>query len=294
MKSISLWISVMRPKTLSGAAAPVVVALAAAYHDGHWQWTPALLCLAFAMLMQMAANAINDLVDGLKGRDGANRLGPQRAMSAGLVTASQLKWAIGILVALAGICGLPLIWYGGPWMLAIGILCMAFCALYSTTLAQRGWGDVLVLVFFGLVPVMLTYYLQAGTVTLPVLLLSLGMGLATDTLLVVNNYRDIHEDAVNGKRTLCVWLGKRGSIVLYLLLGIAAAVSGIVALAQMGAQYAAMFGYAGFHCAACVALARMPHTPAMNKALGHASLCIIGYALAAVAQILFASLIHNS
>ncbi len=294
MKSLNLWISVMRPKTLTGAAASVAVALAAAYHDGHWLWVPALLCMAFALLMQMAANAVNDLVDGLKGRDGANRLGPQRALSAGLVTASQLKWAIGILVVLAGLCGLPLICYGGPWMLAVGLMCVAFCALYSTMLAQRGWGDVLVLVFFGLVPVTLTYYLQTGTVTLPVLLLSIGMGLATDTLLVVNNYRDIHEDEANGKRTLCVALGKWGSIMLYLTLGIAAAALGMVALAQMGVQYAAMLAYAVFHSAACIALARMPHTPAMNKALGYASLCIIGYALAAVAQILFASLITNN
>lgn len=285
-EKIALWIGVMRPKTLTGAMAPVMLSLAAAYHDGHWQWVPALLCLGFALLMQMAANAVNDLVDGLKGRDGSNRLGPQRALSAGLVTARQLKRAIAILFFLAALCGLPLIYYGGPWMLVVGLACAAFCVLYSTLLAQLGLGDLLVILFFGLVPVTLTYYLQTGTITFPVLLLSLGMGLATDVLLVVNNYRDIHEDRANGKRTLCVILGERGSLRLYLFLGIAASLLAGYALYLMHVFPWIVAVYLWCHGVYFILLRRMPHTPAMNEALGNASRNIFLYALLITAVLL--------
>lgn len=285
-EKIALWIGVMRPKTLTGAMAPVMLSLAAAYHDGHWQWVPALLCLGFALLMQMAANAVNDLVDGLKGRDGSNRLGPQRALSAGLVTARQLKCAIAILFFLAALCGLPLIYYGGPWMLVVGLACAAFCVLYSTLLAQLGLGDLLVILFFGLVPVTLTYYLQTGTITFPVLLLSLGMGLATDVLLVVNNYRDIHEDRANGKRTLCVLLGERGSLRLYLFLGIAASLLAGYALYLMHVFPWIVAVYLWCHGVYFILLQRMPHTPAMNEALGNASRNIFLYALLITAVLL--------
>lgn len=285
-EKIALWIGVMRPKTLTGAMAPVMLSLAAAYHDGHWQWMPALLCLGFALLMQMAANAVNDLVDGLKGRDGSNRLGPQRALSAGLVTARQLKCAIAILFFLAALCGLPLIYYGGPWMLVVGLACAAFCVLYSTLLAQLGLGDLLVILFFGLVPVTLTYYLQTGTITFPVLLLSLGMGLATDVLLVVNNYRDIHEDRANGKRTLCVLLGERGSLRLYLFLGIAASLLAGYALYLMHVFPWIVAVYLWCHGVYFILLRRMPHTPAMNEALGNASRNIFLYALLITAVLL--------
>ncbi|MDD7303829.1 MAG: 1,4-dihydroxy-2-naphthoate octaprenyltransferase [Bacteroidaceae bacterium] len=285
-EKIALWIGVMRPKTLTGAMAPVMLSLAAAYHDGHWQWVPALLCLGFALLMQMAANAVNDLVDGLKGRDGSNRLGPQRALSAGLVTARQLKRAIAILFFLAALCGLPLIYYGGPWMLVVGLTCAAFCVLYSTLLAQLGLGDLLVILFFGLVPVTLTYYLQTGTITFSVLLLSLGMGLATDVLLVVNNYRDIHEDRANGKRTLCVLLGERGSLRLYLFLGIAASLLAGYALYLMHVFPWIVAVYLWCHGVYFILLRRMPHTPAMNEALGNASRNIFLYALLITAVLL--------
>lgn len=287
-EKILLWTSVMRPKTLTGALAPVILSLAAAYHDGYWQWVPALLCLGFALLMQMAANAVNDLVDGLKGRDGANRLGPQRALSAGLVTARQLKVAIAILFFLAAMCGLPLVFFGGPWMLVVGLACATFCILYSTVLAQMGLGDVLVILFFGLVPVTLTYYLQTGTITRPVLLLSLGMGLATDVLLIVNNYRDIHEDRANGKRTLCVLLGERGSLWLYLLLGVAASVLAGYALHLLHLAPWFLLVYLWSHIVSLILLQRMPHTPEMNQALGKASRDILLYALLITAALLTA------
>lgn len=237
--SLRAWWLAARPKTLTGAAAPVVVALSAAWRDlhladpgvaegcrppqGEFNWTPALLCLLFAVLMQVNANFVNDYFDFKKGRDDREtRLGPPRACSEGWITPRAMESGICISTLLACLIGLPLVLWGGWCLLAIGVACVVFCFLYTTLLAGLGLGDVLVLVFFGLVPVCTTYFIQTGEVTLPVLLLSIGMGLATDCLLIVNNYRDREQDRMAGKRTIVVLLGSRFAEWLYLLLGIVA------------------------------------------------------------------------
>ena len=221
--SIHAWWLAARPKTLTGAAAPVMVALSAAWKDGAFSVMPALLCLFFALLMQVDANFVNDYFDFKKGRDErATRLGPPRACSEGWITPRAMEWGIGITTLLSCLTGLPLVLWGGWWLVAIGVACVVFCFLYTTLLAGLGLGDVLVLVFFGLVPVCTTYFIQTGEMTLPVLLLSIGMGLATDCLLIVNNYRDREQDLTAGKRTIVVLFGGRFAEWLYLLLGIVA------------------------------------------------------------------------
>lgn len=278
---MSPWIETLRPKTLSGAAAPVVVALTAASVHGPLQWTPAVLCLCFALLMQMTSNVVNDLVDGLHGRDGADRLGPARAFSQGKISYGGMVGLITGLTVLAVSCGLPLIWWGGWWTIGIGAACLVFAALYSLCLAQWGLGDMLVMVFFGWVPVLATYYLQTGELNTPIWLLATGMGLATDVLLVVNNYRDIHQDRRNGKRTVCVALGPKGSLYLYIILGLAATVFATIALERLGnpAFMAVAIIYLPQHFIAFFFLRKLPHTPAMNQALGHAARNILIYAL---------------
>ncbi len=235
------WWLAARPKTLTGAMAPVMVALSAAWRDlnfadpslaegcrppqGEFSWTPALLCMLFALLMQIDANFVNDYFDFKKGRDDREtRLGPPRACSEGWITPKAMKIGIGITTALACLTGLPLVLWGGWWLVAIGMACVLFCFLYTTLLASLGLGDLLVLVFFGLVPVCATYYIQTSEVTLSVLLLSIGMGLATDCLLVVNNYRDREQDRVAGKRTIVVLFGGRFAEWFYLLLGFVAVI----------------------------------------------------------------------
>ena len=210
--------------------------------QGEFSWTPALLCLLFALLMQVDANFVNDYFDFRKGRDDREtRLGPPRACSEGWITPRAMGWGIGLTTLLACLAGLPLVLWGGWWLVAIGVACVIFCFLYTTLLAGLGLGDVLVLVFFGLVPVCVTYFIQTGEVTLPVLLLSIGMGLATDCLLVVNNYRDREQDRASGKRTIVVLLGGRFAEWLYLLLGIAA-----VALPLLPALYSSCEGNSYF------------------------------------------------
>ena len=185
------WFLAARPKTLTGAIIPVLLGSALAFSDGQFKTAPALLCALFACGMQIAANFINDLFDFQKGTDRReDRLGPQRACAEGWITP--------------------------------GVVCILFAFLYTTLLSYRGWGDVLVLVFFGFVPVCGTYYVQAYTLNMDVVVLSLVSGLAIDTLLMVNNYRDREQDVVSGKCTLVVRYGKKFGENMYLALGIAA------------------------------------------------------------------------
>ncbi len=211
------WLLAARPKTLAGAVAPVLVALAAAWGLG-FQWVPAILCMVFALLMQVMANFVNDLVDCLHGRDEGERLGPDRMCQLGLITTHDMKVGVIVTAIVACLVGLPLVLWGGWWTIAVGAFCLIFCVLYSTCLASLALGDVLVIVFFGLVPVCATFALQRDCLPFPVVLLSLAMGLVTDTLLLVNNLRDIHQDALNGKRTLAVLIGARATQILYLAL----------------------------------------------------------------------------
>ena len=223
------WLLAARPKTLTGAIIPVLLGSALAFSDGQFKTTPALLCALFACSMQIAANFINDLFDFLKGADREDRLGPQRACAEGWITPRAMRRGIGLTLLLSCLSGLGVLFsvrgqlpYGGWELVALGAACILFAFLYTTKLSYLGWGDVLVLVFFGFVPVGGTYYVQAYTLNADVALLSLVSGLAIDCLLMVNNYRDREQDAVSGKRTLVVRYGKRSGEYLYLALGIAA------------------------------------------------------------------------
>lgn len=221
------WLLATRPKTLTGAVIPVMMGTALALHDADVSWLPALGCLLFACAMQVAANLINDLYDFLKGSDRADRLGPERACAQGWITPTAMKWGIGATLAVAAAAGLSVlcsVWnrlpYGGWELVLLGALCMLFAFLYTTLLSYHGWGDLLVLVFFGLVPVGGSYYVQCFSLTTDLLLTALMCGLAIDTLLVVNNYRDRDQDALSGKRTLVVRFGEPFGRYLYLILGL--------------------------------------------------------------------------
>ena len=145
---------------------------------------------------------INDYYDFRKGLDDEKRLGPKRACAEGWISLPAMRRGIICTTLLSCLTGLPLVWYGGWTMVLVGVCCVVFCFLYTTCMARLGLGDLLVLVFFGLVPVGATYYLQSGTVVPEVWALSLACGLVIDCLLVVNNYRDRYNDKVGGKITL--------------------------------------------------------------------------------------------
>lgn len=223
--STKAWVLASRPKTLAGAAIPVMVGCALAYMYGSFRIVPAVLCFLFAFLMQIDANFINDLYDYLKGTDRADRLGPERACAQGWITPRLMKAGILLTTALASATGLCLLWYGGWEMIPVGVACILFAFLYTAgpyPLAYHGWGDVLVLVFFGFVPVGCTFYVMTHGWNLSVTFASLACGLLIDTLLMVNNFRDREQDAVSGKKTIIVRFGARSGLILYFLLGLAA------------------------------------------------------------------------
>lgn len=224
------WVLAARPKTLTGASVPVMIALALAWADGGasaFRLVPAVLCMLFALVMQVDANLVNDYFDFKKGVDDEHRLGPKRACAQGWVTLEAMRKAILITTCTACLLGLPLVAYGGWEMVAVGVACVLFCFLYTTHLSYLGLGDLLVLVFFGLVPVCATFYLQRGTVTTEALTASLACGLVIDTLLVVNNYRDRDNDQRTGKTTLVVRIGPKASEWLFLMLGVVACAMGV-------------------------------------------------------------------
>jgi len=224
--SVKAWVLAARPKTLSGAAVPVMIALALAVPVA-FRPVPAVLCVLFAFIMQIDANFINDLFDYLKGTDDrTTRLGPERACAQGWVSVGRMKVAIAVTTVVACIIGLPLVIYGGWTMVLVGLFCVVFCFLYTTHLSYMGLGDLLVLVFFGLVPVCATYYLQTGTVTVQVVVASVACGLVIDALLLVNNFRDRDTDRIAGKVTLVVRIGARNALYGYLGVGMAACLLG--------------------------------------------------------------------
>ena len=227
--SLKAWLLAARPKTLSGAAVPVMIGAALAWQDAKqydgdvFSWTAALLCLLFSFAMQIDANLINDFFDFVNGSDDAEtRLGPRRACAQGWVTLDAMKKAIALTTCLACVIGLPLAWYGGLEMILVGVLCVVFAFLYTTFFSYEGLGDVLVLVFFGLVPVGCTYYVQIHDLTWEVFLASIACGLVIDALLIVNNFRDRDNDRLAGKKTLIVRMGPEAGLQLYLGVGVGA------------------------------------------------------------------------
>lgn len=281
--SCKAWFLAARPKTLAGASVPVMIALAMAWSDvgeSGFKVLPAVLCLLFAFVMQVDANFVNDYFDFKSGKDDELRLGPPRACQKGWIDAGVMK--IGILVATLVACaiGLPLAFIAGWQMVLVGVACVVFCFLYTTFMAQRAMGDVLVLVFFGLIPVVATYYIQTGCTPLRIFVAAIACGLVVDTLLVVNNYRDIHNDKRVGKRTLIVAIGEKWGRALYLLLGIIACLAGLV-FAVEGRLWASLLPvvYLVMHIQTYRRMARIGEGRELNKILAETARNIFVYGL---------------
>lgn len=280
VNSAKAWFLAARPKTLTGAAVPVMIGISAAVamYGSSVRVVPAVLCMLFALVMQIDANFVNDYFDFMKGTDDEQRLGPKRACAQGWITAAAMRSGLLYTTILACAVGLPLVYFGGWEMILVGFACVVFCFLYTISFSYIGLGDVLVLVFFGLVPVCMTYWLVATPTPLmsipwPVIVLSIACGLIIDTLLVVNNYRDIDNDRRAGKRTLIVRIGERGGLILYLLLGMAGtilAIAGIIYLKWHDGQFMQliMFLYIQFHIGAFTEMRRIRKGVELNKVLG--------------------------
>ncbi len=295
VNSLRAWVLAARPKTLTAAAVPVMigVALHATETGLLVRPVPAVLCFLFAFVLQIDANLVNDYFDFAKGTDDEQRLGPKRACAQGWVTLPAMRRAIGLTTLLGCAVGLPLVLYGGWEMIWIGVFCVVFCFLYTTCLSYMGLGDVLVLVFFGLVPVCATYYVTAidaaQRFTWYGVVLAVACGLVVDTLLVVNNYRDIDNDRRTGKRTLIVRIGHGAAEWLYLALGYVACVLGVTVLWLSGCGWMSLLqlGYAALHTVTFLEMKRISSGAALNMVLGKTARNIFIYGLLAAVGLMW-------
>lgn len=250
--STKAWILAARPKTLTGAGIPVLLGSALAISHQCFTTIPCIICFLFAFLMQIDANFINDYFDFIKGSDREDRLGPERACAQGWITLKAMRIGILITTLLASVAGLCLLLFTGYEMIPVGMACIIFAFLYTAgpyPLAYHGWGDLLVLVFFGFVPVGCTYYIMAHQWTAETTLTALACGFVIDTLLMVNNYRDRVQDAQSGKRTLIVRCGEKVGEQLYFITG------AIAPLCCLGFVF-----YGKPYAALCPLLYLIPHT----------------------------------
>ncbi len=243
MKTLGYWIEAMRLRTLPVSVAGVITAGAYALLHGTFRATPAAICLIFAILAQIASNFANEYFDSTAGRDRPGREGPRRGVTEGEITPEAMKKAIYITLGLAGCFGLSLVAWGGWWLLAVGAFIALGVFAYSAgpfPLSTNGLGEVAVIFFFGIIPVNLTYYVQAHAFTADVFLASLAIGLMGANVLIINNYRDTDDDRAVGKRTLSVRYGQPAMRRLYMCDAIAAAVFLLHAWIAAGAWSAAV------------------------------------------------------
>ncbi|MCQ2189183.1 MAG: 1,4-dihydroxy-2-naphthoate octaprenyltransferase [Paludibacteraceae bacterium] len=292
--SVKAWILAARPKTLAAAVVPVLVGSALSMflcNTPEFDWRKFAICFLFASLMQIAANLINDLFDFLKGSDGKDRLGPERAMAQGWITKKAMLIGIAIVVGLAAVCGLcmlPIIDDSQVWtMIGVGIFCIFFAYFYTSgpfPLSYNGLGDVAVVGFFGVVATCFTCYCQLPYCFEDIRCVVAGVatGLAINALLVVNNYRDRETDANDGKRTLIVKLGERFGELLYLGCGFGAVALMLYVFREHIVVLAFYIPYVILHLMSYTKLVRIKRGKALNQLIGESSRNMMVFAIMTV------------
>lgn len=208
------WILASRPRTLPAAVVPVMVGSALAIYQGKFFPIYSIVALVCSLLIQIGTNFSNDLYDHLKGSDTKDRKGPLRVLASGLITVNEMKLGIFIIFSLSFLLGLYLVYSVGLVILWIGILSILAGLAYTAgpfPLAYNGLGDLFVFLFFGIVGTVGTYYLHTQQFNIIALIISIPVGALITNILIVNNYRDIEEDRIAGKKTLAVILGREFS-----------------------------------------------------------------------------------
>lgn len=219
--SVGAWIMAVRPKTLPVSVGPVLVGTAVAYVEGSMRMGPAVAAGLGALLLQIGSNFANDVFDFEKGADTEERIGPPRASQLGLLTPRAMKTGMVVVFALATLLGLYLSSVAGPVILAVGFVSILAAVAYTGgpwPLGYHGLGDAAVFLFFGLVAVVGTTFVQTGTLPMLAWWTAIPVGTLATAILVVNNLRDVDTDSVAGKRTLAVRMGRGGARVEWALL----------------------------------------------------------------------------
>jgi len=216
---LQAWFLACRPKTLSVSLSPVLVGTAIAWHDsGALLWLPLLAAALGAGFIQIGTNLFNDVGDFLRGTDTPDRLGPKRATAEGWLSVGRVKLGAWLAFALAFLCGIYLVWHGGWPIVAIGLASLAAGWAYTggpKPIAYGPLGEIFVFLFFGLVAVGGSYYLQTLGLSPAALVAAALVGIHAAAVITVNNYRDLDGDARNGKNTLAVRLGRPATRRIY-------------------------------------------------------------------------------
>lgn len=219
------WIEAMRLRTLPVSLAGVICGTACALLQGSFNAIVALLCVLFAGLAQIASNFGNEYYDYKNGIDRKGREGFRRGVTEGEITPIAMKRATYATLVLAAITGCAMLFFGPWWLVFVGATVALFALGYSAgpyPLSHHGLGDVAVIIFFGIVPVTFTCYLQTGTFDHLTLLTSFAVGLLAANVLIVNNYRDMEDDKAVNKRTTVVIFGRKVMALCYMLAGVVA------------------------------------------------------------------------
>jgi 1,4-dihydroxy-2-naphthoate octaprenyltransferase len=232
--TVSEWVAGARPRTLPNSIVPVAVGTGAAFGVAGAVWWKALLAMGVALALQVGVNYANDYSDGVRGTDTAERVGPMRLTATRTAPARQVLAAAWACFGVAAVLGLVLVAVSAWWLLAVGAAAIAAAWFYTggrRPYGYRGLGEVAVFVFFGLVAVVGTTFVQVGSVPWQAWVAAVPIGLLSCSVLVINNLRDIPTDAATGKVTLAVRLGERATRRVYAGCVVAAFVLALVTAA---------------------------------------------------------------
>ena len=290
---IRSWIEAMRLRTLPVSIAGVIAGTGCAVMLDSFKAVPAIACLVFAILAQIAANFGNEYYDYRNGIDRKGRAGFRRGVTEGEIDPGAMKWATFIALALAAAVGCIMLFYGPWWLVIVGVLIMISALAYSAgpyPLSHHGLGDLAVIIFFGIIPVTLTCFLQTGSwkglnIIIPA---SFAVGLLAANVLIVNNYRDMEDDAAVGKRTTVVIFGRKFMSLAYLLSG----VTGMVVMFPVWMELplwslAVPAVYIALHLNVWLKL-RQTTGAALNPLLGRTAVNLLVFSLLFISASLFA------
>lgn len=279
---IKVWVEAMRLRTLPVSVAGVIAAMALGEIFGCFRIVPALLCLLFAVLAQISSNFANEYFDYRGGLDRPGRVGPRRGVTEGDITPQAMLRATIASLAAACITGCVLIIWGGWELIPVGLLIAGGVFAYSAgpyPLSHHALGEVAVVIFFGVIPVNMTYYIMGHQFGETILMVSLAIGLMGANILLVNNYRDIEDDRAVGKHTIATLFGGKCASTLYLLNGwIAMMLTAPLFIELPLAIWAAPALYLGCHTMLWCALLRRRGRE-LNKLLGMTALNMLAFTL---------------
>jgi 1,4-dihydroxy-2-naphthoate octaprenyltransferase len=291
-----IWVMAARPRTLPAAIAPVLVGTAAAvYWAGELPRAAAFVAaLIGSIFIQIGTNLANDYSDALRGADTADRLGPVRVTSAGMVTPKRVLNATWVAFAVAVVCGVYLATVAGIAILVIGVLSIAAGVLYTggpRPYGYEGLGEVFVFLFFGLVAVNGSYYVQVEALDVLPLGLSIAVGFLATAILVGNNVRDLETDRRAGKTTLAVRMGRHNAVVLYRCLVLGAFLVLPISLIAGGASALPLVGLLALPLAIGPLRTMTNRTdgPSLNAALAGTGALLGAFSLLVAAGLVLAS-----